>query len=156
MRAHATSDHAARAHRHVGHHEPAAQVPLGAAKHSERRPDERGHRSRARQRHEQLHAQRDAMALLDHRGEAREVRPVRLATRDARDLRRERHVRLTAGRHLRERASERRVTREARGRERGRAAGLVGRERRLQERRRLPILGLGDRAHARAVELAVE
>ena len=94
------------------------------------------------------------MALLDHRRDRREVRAVRLAATHARRLGAEREMRLPARGELRERRRERGVLAEARGAQRRVAAGVVGRERALEERGDVAVLGLGERAEARAVDLA--
>ena len=146
----------ARLHRDLGQHEPPPEVPLGAAQHRRAPgPTCLATGRAANERHEELDAHGDAVALLDHRRELREERPVRLAAGHARELGAEREVRLAARRDLREQRRQLGVAREARRAERRRAARLVARERLPQERRRLAVLRLGERAQPAGVELAL-
>ncbi len=147
--------HVSRLDGHFGEHQPATEMALGASKDGQRRPylDRDGHRTK--QRHEELDAHRDAVALLDHRSELREKRSVRLVTSHARELRPEREVRLTARGNLREKRRKIRIAREARRTERRRAARLVSCERLPEQRHRLAILRLRQRAEPAGVQLTL-
>ena len=147
--------HVPRLHRDLGQDEPAPEVPLCAAEHGERRRHVLRDGHGARERHEELDAHRDAVALLDHRCELREERAVGLAPRDARELGAERQVRLAAGRDLGEDRREIRLSRKTCRAQRGGAAGLVSRERLSQQRPRLAILSFCERAQPARVQLAL-
>ena len=147
--------HVARLHGDLGQHEPAPEVPLGAAQHASAGPDVHRDGRAAHERDEELDAHRDAVALLDHRRELREQRAVGLAAGDARELGAERQVRLPARRDLREQRRQLGVAREARRAERRGPARLVARERLAQERQRLAVLRLGEGAQPARVELAL-
>ncbi len=162
----------ARLMRDLAHDEPTPEVPLGALQHAKRLRDRCARcasnertiarldrflgRHAPREREEKLDAERDAAGLFDLRRERRETCPRVLATQHARDLRAKADLRLRERRRTREQCADRIVVREAGDRERREAARIFGAERHFQNRRESLVACVGERAKARAIELAID
>ena len=76
------------------------EVTLGIPQNRECTGDRLGKREAARERQEELHAQRNAMALFDLRRQRGKMRAVGFAARHARYLGAEGEMRVTARRHF--------------------------------------------------------
>ena len=142
--------------RDLGQYEPATEVAFGLAQDCERRRDGDRNGVRARQRNEELEAERDPVGFFDHRGDREKVRAVRFSSCNARCLGGECEMRLPARRDFREDRSERSVVDRACRAERCCSARVVAGERALRDLGRTRIARIGERAHASAVELATE